>query len=380
MSHCEKSGRRPRARGLGVPFTGNPGPNNAITDVSGIEVGHSTLVVGDSIRTGVTAIWPRGRDNGDPVFGGWFSLNGNGEITGAAWVDESGFVDGPVLLTNTHSVGIVRDAYIRWLVETGRMPGTNRRGGNNFWALPITTETYDGILNDINGFHIRYEHVVEALQSARNGPVDEGSVGAGTGTICYQFKAGIGTASRIVDKPGPYTVGALVQANCGKRGQLTIAGVPIGRELSNFDLGCDEQGDEEAGSIIVVIGTDAPLLPHQAKRLAKRATMGLARTGSSAGNGSGDIFLAFSTANAGAARSEGPHIQVMMLPNDQLSCLFEAAADCTEEAIINSLVAADRMAGINGRSVPALPQDVVVKLLRQYLRLLPKESFGSSYS
>jgi D-aminopeptidase len=359
---------RPRARELGILFSGHPAAWNAITDVPGVEVGHCTLIQGDSVRTGVTAVWPRPRAANDPVFGAWFPLNGNGEMTGTAWLDESGFIDGPILLTNTHSVGTVRDAYIRWLVSTGRAPATNVLANGGFWALPVVAETYDGVLNDINGFHIREHHVVEALEQARSGPVAEGSVGAGTGIICYSFKAGIGTASRVVSMPLPCTVGVLVQANCGKRDQLRIAGVPVGRELRAYP----EAGffsEPETGSIIIVVATDAPLLPNQAKRLAKRAGMGLARTGSYAGNGSGDIFIAFSTANSGAAKSAAAPVAVEMLPNHQLNPLFNAVVDCTEEAIINSLVAAESMTGIEGRHAPQLPLDEVIAVLARYRAL-----------
>lgn len=332
----------------------------------GVEVGHATLIRGESVRTGVTAVWPRGRRSFDPVFGGWFSLNGNGEMTGTAWLDESGFVDGPVLLTNTHSVGRVRDAYIAWLVKNGRRPGTNVRPGGDFWSLPVVAETYDGYLNDINGQHVRDEHVVEALEAARDGPVAEGSVGSGTGMVCYQFKAGIGSASRVVREPGPYTVGVLVLANCGRRQQLTVAGVPVGRELVE-DLPRELASADEAGSIVIIVGTDAPLLPHQAKRLARRAAMGLARTGSSAGNGSGDLFLAFSTETVPAAA--GREVSVRMLPNDHLSPIFEAVVEATEEAIINALVAADTMVGLHGRHVPGLPADALISVLKRYRRL-----------
>jgi len=359
---------RPRARQAGVPFDGEPGPFNAITDVASVEVGHATLVQGDSVRTGVTAIWPRGRSDTAPVFGSCFSMNGNGELTGAAWIAESGFVDGPVMLTNTHSVGAVRDGYIRWLVDNGRRPATNA-GSDGFWALPVVGETCDGVLNDINGFHVRTEHVVAALQEATTGAVPEGSVGAGTGTIGYGHKAGIGTSSRRLRSPGPYVVGALVQTNCGKLQDLTIAGVPVGRELGRAPQAASA-GDGEAGSIIVVVATDAPVLPHQAARLAKRAAMGLARTGSFAANGSGDLFVAFSTASLGDA-SQGHVAQVGMLANEALSPLFEAVVQATEEAIVNSLFAAETMRGVHGRTAPGLPLDRVQAILRRYRRLEP---------
>src|SRR5438876_6934704 len=294
-----------RARDLGIPFEGTPGKFNAITDVAGVEVGYTTLIRGEGklevgkgpVRTGVTVIIPRGHDSlNDPVYAGFFSLNGNGEMTGTAWLEESGFLEGPIVITNTHSVGIARDAVINWRVKQAPADKTGY-----WWSLPVVAETWDGWLNDINGFHVKPEDVWHALESAHGGPIEEGSVGGGTGMICYEFKGGTGTASRVIemkDKSNPaltYTIGALVQANCGRRPQLTIAGVPVGKEIPG------EVYKEESGSIITVIATDAPLLPHQLKRLAKRASLGLARTGSISGNGSGDLFIAFSTANPGAA-------------------------------------------------------------------------------
>jgi L-aminopeptidase/D-esterase-like protein len=317
------------------------------------------LIEGAAVRTGVSVVWPRGKHSLIPVFGGWFSLNGNGEMTGTAWIEESGFVNGPILLTNTHAVGFVRDSFIQWFMKQHGTP-------HGRWLLPVVAETYDGFLNDINGFHIRAEHVVEALEEAHSGPQEEGSVGAGTGTICYHFKAGIGTASRVVREPSLYHIGVLVQANCGKRQQLTIAGVPVGREIPDNLLGPTPA--EETGSIIIVVCTDAPLLPHQTKRLARRATMGLARTGSSAANTSGDLFLAFSTADI-AASTAGRPVDVLMLPNEELNPLFEAVVEATEEAIINSLVGADTMIGINGNRAPALPLDRLVSVMDRYNRL-----------
>jgi L-aminopeptidase/D-esterase-like protein len=355
---------RPRAREFGIQFSGTPGAHNTITDVAGVEVGHVTLISGEAVRTGVTAVWPRGLQGLGPVFAGQFALNGNGEMTGAAWIAESGFLDGPVLLTNTHSVGTVRDSYIRWLVRTGRRPATNAGCPDGFWALPVVAETFDGYLNDINGFHIQYEHVALCLEAARSGPVTEGAVGAGTGTICYGFKSGIGTASRIVRDPGPFTLGVLVQANCGLRHQLMISGAPIGRELER-QAGSSPDVRWETGSIIVVLSTDAPLLPHQANRLAKRAAMGLARTGSSAGNGSGDLFVAFSTASVSPGDDHAV-LPVLMIRNESLDPLFEAAVEATEEAIINSLFAAEAMTGLEGRHVNALPLDEVRVLLERY--------------
>ncbi|MGE5278764.1 MAG: P1 family peptidase [Acidobacteriota bacterium] len=358
---------RPRARDLGVPFEGVPGPGNAITDVAGVEVGHATLISGEGklvvgkgpVRTGVTAILPRGeRSNDDAVFAGWFSQNGNGEMTGTTWVEESGFLEGPVLLTNTHSVGVVRDAAIAWRVKRG---GADASG--YWWSLPVVAETWDGFLNDINGFHVKPEHVFQALSSAAGGPVAEGSVGGGTGMICYEFKGGIGTSSRKLSaKAGGYTVGVLVQCNCGRRSQLSIAGAPVGREIPGSVYG------EDTGSIIILVATDAPLLPHQLKRLARRATMGLARTGSTSGNGSGDIFLAFSTANAGAWAAKKTSA-VTTLPNDDMNPLFEATAQATEEAIVNAMVAADTMTGADGHRADGLPRDRLREALKKYGRL-----------
>ena len=365
---------KPRARDLGVPFEGAPGPRNAIVDVTGVEVGHRTIIQGTSVRTGVTAVWPRGKQTSDPVFGGFFSQNGNGDMTGTHWLEESGFLDGPVMITNTHSVGVVRDAYLAWLVNHHRTSGTNTfRGG--FYTYPIVAETYDGTLNDINGFHVKPEDAFAALDSASSGAVAEGNVGGGTGMVCYGFKGGIGTSSRKL--ASGYTVGVLVQCNCGSRGQLRIAGVPVGQEITSQQpvAGLERPYREDVGSIIIVVATDAPLLPHQTKRLARRATMGLARTGSISGNGSGDIFIAFSTANphtaAGAPNGPGP-VVVSMLPNDSLNGIFEAAVQATEEAIVNAMVGAETMSGAGGNTVYALPHDQLRDALRKYNRLSGK--------
>ncbi len=357
----------PRARDLGIPFEGAPGALNAITDVKGVEVGFSTLISGDGklevgkgpVRTGVTAILPRGRASmNDPVFAGWFSQNGNGEMTGTTWIEESGFLEGPVMITNTHSVGVVRDAVIDWRVKHGAADGSGY-----WWSLPVVAETWDGFLNDINGFHVKAEHAKQAIDGARPGSVAEGNVGGGTGMICYEFKGGTGTSSRkLEEKFGGYTVGVLVQCNCGGRSQLVIAGVPVGREIPENPA----YGDE--GSIIIVVATDAPLLPHQLKRLARRATMGLARTGSTSGNGSGDIFIAFSSANSDAAKANGT-VDLKMVPNDQMDPLFEATVQATEEAIINAMVAAETMTGADNRAVIALPHDRLREALRKYNRL-----------
>ena len=358
---------KPRARDLGVPFDGTPGPNNAITDVRGVEVGHTTLISGEGklkvgvgpVRTGVTAVLPRGKTSTDAVFGAWFTLNGNGEMTGTTWLEDSGFLDGPIMITNTHSVGVVRDAVIAWKVKRGDpdMEGY-------WWSLPVVAETWDGFLNDINGFHVKPEHVFHALDTAHSGPVEEGSVGGGTGMICNEFKGGIGTSSRVLDaRHGGYTVGVLVQCNYGRRDQLRIAGVPVGKEIPEHPA-----YGEDTGSIIIVIATDAPLIPTQLKRVARRASLGLGRDGSYSGDGSGDIFVAFSTANPGAANPKGIH-DLKMLPNDSLDPIFLATVQATEEAVVNAMVAADTMTGIDGHTAIALPHDRLREVLRKYNRL-----------
>jgi len=365
-----QSQTKPRARDLGVPFDGTPGKWNAITDVAGIEVGHTTLIRGEGkleigagpVRTGVTAIHPRGKRVNDPVFAGWFALNGNGEMTGTTWVEESGFMEGPFMITTTHSVGIVRDAVIAWQVEHDLM--------YQRFSLPVVAETFDGGLNDVNGFHVTREHALAALEGATSGAVLEGNVGGGTGMRCYQFKGGIGTSSRVLAKDqGGYTVGALVQANFGRRDQLTIAGAPVGKELT-----CEKHGPcgnrpppAREGSIIIAVATDAPLVAHQLKRLARRASLGVARTGASSGNSSGDIFLAFSTGNPGAASAD-KSAKLEMLLNSQLDPIFEATVQATEEAIINALVAAETMTGINGNTAIQLPHDELREVLRKYGR------------
>jgi L-aminopeptidase/D-esterase-like protein len=363
---------RPRSRELGVLFEGAPGPLNAITDVAGVEVGHRTLITGDRVRTGVTAVWPRGKQSGDPVFGGFFSQNGNGDMTGTHWLEESGYLDGPVLITNTHSVGVVRDAYLAWLVKNKRVPGTNVFP-QGYFTYPIVAETYDGFLNDINGFHVKPEDVETALNTAAGGRVAEGNVGGGTGMVCYGFKGGIGTSSRkLPANQGGYTVGALVQCNCGRQRQLRIGGVPVGEELTEPPRASAGQPfREDTGSIIIVVATDAPLLPHQTKRLARRATMGLARTGATSGNGSGDIFIAFSTANRGAAAAKAT-VNVSMAPNENLDPLFEATVQATEEAIVNAMAAAETMTGRDGHRVAALPHERLRGVLKKYNRLQPE--------
>ena len=382
--------QKERARDLGMSAAigGRPGPLDAITDVTGVEVGQTTIIEGEGrlvvgkgpVRTGVTVIHPRGRSNADPVFGGWFTLNGNGEMTGTTWLEESGILEGPVAITNTHSVGVVRDAILQWQVS---------RPGLQPWGLPVVAETYDGGLNDINGFHVKPEHAIAALDGASTGPVTEGNVGGGTGMRCLGFKGGIGTASRVLPSDaGGYTVGVLVQCNFGLREDLRIAGVPVGTEITDLrpcialpdptvrpDLPrCGQsspmppKGEAESGSIIAIVATDAPLLPHQLKRLARRVAIGIGRSGGFGGNGSGDIFLAFSTANAKSAAAEAP-VRVEMLPNPRMNALFYATAQATEEAILNAMLAAETMTGADGLRIYALPHDRLMQALRKYGRI-----------
>lgn len=387
------SQNRPRGRDLGIPFPGQTGPMNAITDVAGVAVGHVTLIEGDGklvpgkgpIRTGVTAILPRPRGNWDPVFAATFNQNGNGDMTGINWIKESGFLEGPILLTGTHSVGTVRDAAIQWQLKNGR---------EFVFTYPIVAETFD-FLNDANGEHVKASHAFEALDRAKPGPVEEGGVGGGTGMGCNGFKGGIGTASRVLTTAqGGYTVGVLVQCNYG--GDLRILGVPIRSEIT--DLGtctvlpqplsrpwtagippCSASGrgalyngsvaeHEGRGSIIVIVATNAPLLPHQLERIARRVSLGLGRLGSFAGNSSGDLFLAFSTANAGAAKPEGTP-SLVMLPNDRIDPLFRATIEATEEAVVNAMLAAQTMTGADGIRAFGLPGDRVVAILRKYNRM-----------
>ena len=372
------SGQKPRARDLGVPFEGTPGALNAITDVDGVEVGHATLVRGSGplvvgegpVRTGVTAVWPRGRDEPDPVYAAWFTLNGDGEMTGTTWVRDSGIMEGPVMITNTLSVGIVHHAVIRW----GVARGVERGGGRWLAALPVVGETWDGTLNDIRGQHVTEADALAAMDAARDGPVAEGNVGGGTGMICHRFKGGIGTSSRVVDVGGDdYTVGVLVQCNYGSRDLFRVAGVPVGREIADLmpeRPGGGAQGEADRdGSIIVVVATDAPVMPHQLERMARRVSLGLGRNGSIASNGSGDIFVAFSTANQRAAAEVGTSTQARVLANGRLNPLFAATVEATEEAIINALVAAETMTGANDVTVHALPHDRLREVLRRYNRL-----------
>ncbi len=362
---------KPRARDLGIPFEGTPGKYNAITDVAGVEVGYKTLIEGSGklvvgkgpIRTGVTAIFPKGKGSLDRVFAAWFTLNGNGEMTGTTWVDESGGLGSPVLITNTHSVGVVRDAVIEWYSK--KMKSNDYSGDI---SLPVVAETWDGFLNDINGFHVKKEHVFEAMESAASGPIREGNVGGGTGMIAHGFKGGTGTSSRKLDvKDGGYTVGVLVQANYGRRALLSIAGVPVGKEIADL-LPYEARPDTDQGSIIVVVATDAPLLPHQLERIVKRVSLGIGVMGGRGGNSSGDIFIAFSTANPEISKNEGiAHLE--MLPNDRITPLFEATASATEEAIVNALVASETMEGVNGNKVYAIPHDRLIQVMKKYNRI-----------
>ncbi|MBI4428560.1 MAG: P1 family peptidase [Ignavibacteriales bacterium] len=363
--------QKPRARDLGIPFDGTPGKNNAITDVTGVEVGYTTIISGDGklvvgkgpIRTGVTAILPRGKKFDDPVFAAWFTLNGNGEMTGTTWVEESGVLGGPVCITNTHSVGVVRDAVIEWLVRK-----SPREGYTGDLSLPVVAETWDGFLNDINGFHVKKEHVFSALDGAASGKIAEGNVGGGTGMTAHGFKGGTGTSSRkLEERFGGYTVGALVQANYGSRQNFTVAGVPVGKEITDLTP-VRGKPDEGSGSIIVVVATDAPLLPHQLKRMVTRVTLGIGIVGGRGENSSGDIFFAFSTANPGAGKDSGL-VSLAMLPNDRLNPLFNATVQATQEAIINAMIAAEDMVGRDGNKVFALPRERLKLVLRKFNRL-----------
>ena len=382
---------KPRARDLGISpmIGGTPGTLDAITDVVGVEVGHTTLISGSGklvvgqgpVRTGVTVVHPRGKANPDPVMGAWFTLNGNGEMTGTTWLQESGFLEGPIAITNTHSVGVVRDAILQWQVH---------RPGLQPWGLPVVAETFDGFLNDVNGFHVKPEHVIAALDGAKSGPVTEGAVGGGTGMVCHGFKGGIGTASRKVEANGhAYTVGVLVQCNYGQRRELRVAGVPVGEEIPDLTRciassdasirpgvrrcsspGLDDTNDaarDGAGSIIIIVATDAPLLPHQLKRLVTRAALGVGRMGGKGENGSGDIFVAFSTANPKAA-ADTSVAHVDMLPNAAINPLFYATVQATEESILNALLAAETMTGADDARIFALPVDRLITALKKYGR------------
>ena len=364
-----------RARDIGIPLDGITGKYNSITDIDGIEVGHVTIIkgkgnlkVGDGpIRTGVTAILPRGKTY-DPVFAGWYSLNGNGEMTGTTWVEESGFLEGPIMITNTHSVGVVRDAVIEWQYKN-KIFKTLYNIKDLFWALPVVAETYDGSLNDINGFHIKKEHAINALNSASSEIVLEGNVGGGTGMICHGFKGGIGTSSRKINVNGKeYTLGVLVQANYGSRNELTISGVPVGKEIQDLKPKITYGEKREGlGSIIVIVATDAPFLPNQLKRIARRVPIGISKVGGYGSNGSGDIFIAFSTANKDAANREIEK-SISFLPNDFMNPFFLATSQATEEAILNALIGAETMVGINENKVYKLPHKRLIDILKKYNR------------
>ena len=371
-------GQKPRARDLGVLFSGTTGKFNAITDVKGVEVGYSTLIEGEGennvgegpVRTGVTAIFPRGKAKKfSPVYANWYSLNGNGEMTGTTWVTESGFLETPIMITNTNSVGVVRDAVLKWYVDT------DWYGGEDWWyTYPVVAETYDGFLNDIYGFHVKEENVLEAIKNSSSGKIAEGNVGGGTGMMCLGFKGGTGTASRVLKiKDSTYTIGVLVQSNFGSKKNLSIAGVPVGIELKDtlnykFNAPPKSRRQEGDGSIIVVLATDAPLLPHQLKRIAQRIPLGIGVVGGRGSNGSGDIFLAFSTANENAFNRD-EMATVITMPNDKMTPLFEATVQAVEEAIINAMIAAETMEGINSNKAYALPHDLLIKTLKKYNRL-----------
>ena len=370
--------QKPRARDLGIPFVGTPGAFNAITDVQGVEVGYSTIISGKGnntvgngpVRTGVTAIFPRGKAKKfSPVYANWYSLNGNGEMTGTTWVTESGFLETPIMITNTNSVGVVRDAVLKWYVDT------DWYSGEDWWyTYPVVAETYDGFLNDIYGFHVKEKHVLEAIENSSSGQIAEGNIGGGTGMMCLGFKGGTGTSSRVLKiKDSSYTVGALVQSNFGAKRNLSIAGVPVGVELKDtlnsvFNGPPKSRRQEGDGSIIVIIATDVPLLPHQLKRIAQRIPLGIGIVGGRGSNGSGDIFLAFSTANEGAFNRDDI-ASITSMPNDLLMPVFEATVQVVEEAIINAMIAAETMEGINGNTSYAIPHDVLVETLKKYNRI-----------
>ena len=375
---AQAQAQKPRARDLGVPFNGITGKNNSITDVKGVEVGYSTIIsnkgkniIGKGpVRTGVTAIFPRGRSKKfSPVYANWYSLNGNGEMTGTTWVTESGFLETPIMITNTNSVGVVRDAVLKWYVDTDWY-----KGEEWWYTYPVVGETYDGFLNDIYGFHVKEENVREAISNASGGRIDEGNVGGGTGMRCLGFKGGTGTSSRILKiNDSKYTVGVIVQANFGSKKNLTISGVPVGLELKdtlNFVYNGPPKSrmNEGDGSIIVILATDAPFLPHQLKRISQRIPIGIGLVGGRGSNGSGDIFLAFSTANENAFDRDNTTI-VKTFSNDLITPFFEATVQVVEEAIVNAMVAAETMEGINGNKVYALPHDLLIDVLKKYNRI-----------
>jgi len=378
-AHAATPAGKPRARSLGIPFHGTPGPWNAITDVPGVQVGYATVIEGDSVRTGVTGIHPRGPAGAaDPVAAGFFSLNGNGEMTGVSWIAESGTFSLPAAITNTHAVGIAHAGIVAWTAKHHPELGDEV-------SLPVAGETWDGYLNDAYGHHVTEATVMEALEAARGGPVEEGSVGGGTGMICYEFKGGNGTASRRVDYRGTgYTVGVFLQANFGSRPELTLAGQPLGRLLAGDGPAAADAPPEPgtaspepgtappgAGSVIAIVATDAPLLPHQCSALARRVTHGIARTGTISSHFSGDLFLAFSTGNPGGfsghhpAPDAGPgYDQLRFVPWARMNPFFAAVVQATEEAVANALVANEDMTGRDGHHVPALPRDRVAALFR----------------
>lgn len=378
LSSYQVYSQKPRARDLGIPFVGTPGVFNAITDVQGVEVGYSTIITGKGentvgngpIRTGVTAIFPRGKAKKfSPVYANWYSLNGNGEMTGTTWVTESGFLETPIMITNTNSVGVVRDAVLKWYVDT------DWYSGEDWWyTYPVVAETYDGFLNDIYGFHVKEKHVLEAIENSSSGQISEGNIGGGTGMMCLGFKGGTGTSSRVLKiKDSSYTVGAIVQSNFGAKRNLSIAGVPVGIELKDtlnsvFNGPPKSRRQEGDGSIIVIVATDVPLLPHQLKRIAQRIPLGIGIVGGRGSNGSGDIFLAFSTANEGAFNRDDI-ASITSMPNDLLMPVFEATVQVVEEAIINAMIAAETMEGINGNTSYAIPHDVLVETLKKYNRI-----------
>ena len=378
LSSYQVYSQKPRARDLGIPFVGTPGAFNAITDVQGVEVGYSTIITGKGentvgngpVRTGVTAIFPRGKAKKfSPVYANWYSLNGNGEMTGTTWVTESGFLETPIMITNTNSVGVVRDAVLKWYVDT------DWYSGEDWWyTYPVVAETYDGFLNDIYGFHVKEKHVLEAIENSSSGQIAEGNIGGGTGMMCLGFKGGTGTSSRVLKiNDSSYTVGAIVQSNFGAKRNLSIAGVPVGVELKDtlnsvFNGPPKSRRQEGDGSIIVIVATDVPLLPHQLKRIAQRIPLGIGIVGGRGSNGSGDIFLAFSTANEGAFNRDDI-ASITSMPNDLLMPVFEATVQVVEEAIINAMIAAETMEGINGNTSYAIPHDVLVETLQKYNRI-----------
>jgi D-aminopeptidase len=357
---------KPRGRALGLPFSGETGEHNALTDVPGVGVGCSTIVSdGPQVRTGVTAIVPRLGDTGPrPVWAGFYALNGNGEMTGTHWIEDGGYFLGPICITNTHSVGIVHHAAVRWTLETYREQWTS----GHLWAMPVVAETYDGVLSDINGLHVTEAHALEAIRSAKGGPVAEGNVGGGTGMIAFEWKGGTGTSSRRVAFDGrTHTVGALVQANYGRRDWLTVLGVPVGRHLRD-----DLLFPREQGSIIVVVGTDLPLLPHQLRKIAKRASIGIGRLGSPGGNSSGDIFLAFSVGNAMALPDHsGERLTFDAVNDDRLDPIYLAAVEAIEEAVVNAMLAAEDTPTLkpSGKVCRAVPHAALVEVMRRYGRM-----------